>query len=85
MTGIERIKYLSTSESWLYFEVRNTIKHRAHKEAYRLVAIHFMANQVQVNLVAKILENIAYEDWREGRRLDLWAVVKEVRGEETPS
>ena len=85
MTGIERIEYLSTSKSWLYFEVRNTIKHRAHKEAYRLVALHFMANQVQVDLVAKILENLDYEDWREGRRLDLWAVLKGVRGEETSS
>ena len=75
MTTRQRIEFLAKSRSWTYFEVRNTIKHRAHKEAYRLVAMHFLENGVEVELSRKILENITYEDWRRGKRVDLWGLL----------
>lgn len=74
VTARERIEFLATSRSWLYFEARNTIKHRAHKEAYRRVCLHFLAQGVEVALCQKILENIMYKDWKSGERRDLWAL-----------
>lgn len=76
MTTRERIEFLATSTGWTYFEVRNTVKHRAQKEAYRLVAVHFLESGVEVNLCRKILANINYEDWRKGERVDLWELLE---------
>lgn len=75
MTTRQRIEFLATSRSWTYFGVRNTVKHRAHKEAYRLVAVHFLETGVEVELCRRILENITYEDWERGERVDLWALL----------
>jgi len=85
MNAVQRIEFLATtSQSWLYFEVRQTIKHRAQKSGYRKVAERWLQNlkenkesQRERELVRKILENITYEDWYAGRRLDLWQVVSE--------
>ena len=86
MNAVQRIEFLATtSQSWLYFEVRQTIKHRAQKSGYRKVAERWLQNlkenkqedQRERELARKILENITYEDWYAGRRLDLWQVVSE--------
>jgi hypothetical protein len=75
MMARQRIEYLATSKSWLYFEVRNTVKHRAHKEAYRMVAMHYLEKGVEADLCRKILENLTYKDWRRGERLNLWSFI----------
>jgi hypothetical protein len=74
LTAIQRIEYLAASQSWTYFEVRNTIKHRAHKEAYRLVTIDYLGRGIEVELCKIILESITYEDWRRGERRNLWSL-----------
>ncbi|KAF8533210.1 hypothetical protein BDD12DRAFT_762318 [Trichophaea hybrida] len=74
LTAIQRIEYLAASRSWTYFEVRNTIKHRAHKEAYRLVTMDYIEKGVDVELCRMILESITYEDWRRGERRNLWSL-----------
>jgi hypothetical protein len=74
LTAIQRIEYLAASRSWTYFEVRNTIKHRAHKEAYRLVTIDYLGRGIEVELCKIILESITYEDWRRGERRNLWSL-----------
>ncbi|OCL10088.1 hypothetical protein AOQ84DRAFT_402731 [Glonium stellatum] len=77
LTARQRVKYLAESKNWLYFEVRNTIKHRAHKEAYRIVCEELMERigkeeQEGRELLEKVRRNILYEDWREGKRVNLW-------------
>ncbi|KAF8247317.1 hypothetical protein K440DRAFT_629330 [Wilcoxina mikolae CBS 423.85] len=74
LTAIQKIEYLAASRSWTYFEVRNTIKHRAHKEAYRLVAMDYIEKGIEVELCRIILESITYEDWRRGERRNLWSL-----------
>jgi hypothetical protein len=75
MTASQRIKFLATSKSWLYFEVRNTVKHRAQKEAYRLIANHYLQHEIEVQLSRKILDNISYKDWELGGRVNLWNLI----------
>ena len=72
---LQRIAALATSKRWMYFEVRNTLKHRAHKEAYRLIAENFVQQGIEVDLCRMILQNITYEDWEKGKRVNLWEVV----------
>jgi len=76
MTARQRIEFLARSRSWTYFEVRNTVKHRAHKESYRLVAIYFLENGTELELSRKILESVTYEDWEKTERENLWSLLK---------
>ncbi|KAI3340201.1 hypothetical protein F4824DRAFT_497784 [Ustulina deusta] len=78
LTARERIAWLAESRSWGYFEARNTIKHRAHKEAYRIVCkvlIEWAVEEGEKNLLEKIKANIQYEDWAAGERLILWDLL----------
>ena len=79
MTARERVQFLAESRSWLYFEVRNTTKHRAHKQAYGIVCEELMkraeGDGEEMRLLEKVKENIAYEDWMKGERLNLWELV----------
>lgn len=59
----------------MYFEVRNTLKHRAQKEAYRLVAERFVQQGKEPDICRKIIDNITYKDWEQETRLNLWEVV----------
>ncbi|KAI8625199.1 hypothetical protein F5Y19DRAFT_275251 [Xylariaceae sp. FL1651] len=78
LTARERAAWLAESRSWGYFEARNTIKHRAHKEAYRLVCEVLMERAVgewETRLLEKVRANILYEDWERGERLILWDLL----------
>ena len=77
MTAQQRIAHLASNRHWTFFEVRNTIKHRAHKLAYLKVALHFIEVGTDADLSRKIADNITYEDWGRGQRLNLWRVVLE--------
>ncbi|KAG6363945.1 hypothetical protein INS49_009048 [Diaporthe citri] len=76
-----RAAWLAQSRSWGYFEVRNTIKHRAHKEAYRLVCETLIARAggdddgEEKELLGKVMANILYEDWMDGERVNLWDLL----------
>lgn len=76
-----RAAWLAQSRSWGYFEVRNTIKHRAHKEAYRLVCEELIARAGNDDdgedreLLGKVMANILYEDWMAGERVNLWDLL----------
>ncbi|KAI0508579.1 hypothetical protein F5B22DRAFT_620349 [Xylaria bambusicola] len=75
LTARERITWLAKSRNWGYFEVRNTIKHRAHKEAYRIVCEELMTqttDEFEKALLQKTNANILYKDWKAGHRLILW-------------
>lgn len=78
LSARDRAAWLAGSRSWGYFEVRNTIKHRAHKEAYRLVCsdlINRTAGRADTELLKNIRANILYEDWENGERVILWDLV----------
>lgn len=71
----ERIEFLADTNTWLYFEARNTLRHRAHKQAYKIVANHLIESthkSSEEKLLKKILENIDYIDFQKKRRLNLW-------------
>jgi len=75
MTATQRAEHLASSKAWMYFEVRNTLKHRAHKEAYRLVAQEYIADGVEPELCRTILDNLTFNDFRNGNRVNLWSLI----------
>ncbi|RYP26367.1 hypothetical protein DL767_008071 [Monosporascus sp. MG133] len=87
LTARERAAWLAESRTWGFFEVRNTIKHRAHKEAYKLLCDVLM-EQAEDDwgraLLEKVRANILYADWEKGRRVMLWDLVNH-RVHTTPS
>ncbi|KAI0426006.1 hypothetical protein F5Y09DRAFT_78941 [Xylaria sp. FL1042] len=83
LSARRRAARLAESTSWGYFEVRNTIKHRAHKEAYRMVCESLMeraVNEGERKLLEKIRDNLDYKDWEAGKRIILWDLVYEDNG-----
>lgn len=71
----EIIEYLANCNDWLYFEKRNTLRHRAHKEAYKKVAYYLIqksTNHYEINFLNRIIENIDYKDFYHKRRKNLW-------------
>ncbi|KAI1314156.1 hypothetical protein F5Y03DRAFT_336277 [Xylaria venustula] len=77
-TARERAAWLAESTNWTYFEVRNTIKHRAHKEAYSMVCEVLMkrvTDEGNKSLLAQIRESLDYKDWATGQRCILWDLV----------
>ncbi|EFR00364.1 hypothetical protein MGYG_03366 [Nannizzia gypsea CBS 118893] len=86
LTGAKRIEALARCRRWRYFEVRNTIKHRAHKLAYKKVAERMMADCTQSvsdkALLECILDVIDYASWEKDGVCNLWQVVtdEEVSG-----
>ncbi|KAF2123483.1 hypothetical protein P153DRAFT_303864 [Dothidotthia symphoricarpi CBS 119687] len=82
MSAKERIEYLATSRSWMYFEVRNTIKHRAHKTAYKIVCSRLMqkakeGSDKQKELLCIIKSHLMFEDWQAGEQINLWSFLAE--------
>ena len=76
LTPIQRIEALARSKRWMYFEVRNTLKHRAQAKAYYLVAERLAdKGGDDEELCRKIMENLTYGDWTKGKRESLWDVV----------
>ncbi|OQE16626.1 hypothetical protein PENSTE_c023G07174 [Penicillium steckii] len=81
LSAVERIKFLASCRRWLYFEVRNTIKHRAHRLAYQKVAERMLHDGEMANsdraLVNSILGNIRYQGWEDDKVVNLWQEIKD--------
>ena len=85
---LERIRFLAHCRRWLYFEVRNTTKHRAHKLAYKKVAERMLAqgddgsitNDDRV-LLEHVLDHIRYEGWDSKGVVNLWQTIIDMNTE----
>lgn len=80
----QRLEALAKSRNWMYFEVRNTVKHRAHKAAYRQVAETYQAQSSwhspdDAKLLSAIFSALDYEGWEGLGPPSLWALVAELR------
>ncbi|KAK8083666.1 hypothetical protein PG996_002447 [Apiospora saccharicola] len=81
MCSADKIQYLAASRSWMYFEVRNTIKHRAQKLAYQKVAQRMLSRPegemgtVDRELVQLIINSNEYVGWERGQVPNLWDVL----------
>lgn len=67
----------------MYFEVRNTIKHRAHKAAYRRVAETFLEQSHlrspdDAKLLNAIIDALDYKNWDSGGPPNLWALLAQL-------
>ncbi|KAJ6181229.1 hypothetical protein N7519_011690 [Penicillium mononematosum] len=85
LSAFERVKFLAGCRRWLYFEMRNTVKHRAHRLAYQKVAERVLApeNGVLITsndrvLLSGILKGIHYEDCESDRGVNLWQMIKDL-------
>lgn len=81
LSPFERIKLLASCRRWLYFEIRNTIKHRAHRLAYQKVAERMLRDGELARsdraLLTRILDNIRYHGWENGSVVNLWQMIKD--------
>ncbi|KAK8055461.1 hypothetical protein PG993_000688 [Apiospora rasikravindrae] len=81
MSSAERIRHLAASRSWMYFEARNTIKHRAQKLAYGKVARHMLARSEEEldgadrQLVQLVINANEYMGWEWGQVPNLWEIL----------
>ena len=80
----QRLEALAESRQWMYFEVRNTVKHRAHKAAYRQVAEAYRSESTwlspdEAKLLSVIFMALDYEGWEGSGPPNLWALVSELR------
>ena len=80
----QRLEALAKSRDWMYFEVRNTVKHRAHKAAYRQVAETYQSESTWLSpddakLLSAIFSALDYEGWEGSGPPSLWALVSELR------
>ncbi|KAE8138043.1 hypothetical protein BDV38DRAFT_292447 [Aspergillus pseudotamarii] len=87
-SSLERIGFLAHCRRWLYFEMRNTIKHRAHKLAYKKVAERMLAQGDDGSitsddrvLLEQILDHIRYEGWESKGVVNLWQTVIDMNTE----
>lgn len=76
----QRLKYIANNRAWMYFEVRNTIRHRAHKAAYRRVAESYQHSSDRliaddVKLLHAIVKALDYTDWEIGGLPKLWVLT----------
>lgn len=83
LTTGERLEAIASNRTWMYFEVRNTIKHRAHKAAYRRVAATYQEQSDSLSahdakLLAAIVEALDYKDWETDGPSNLWALIAEL-------
>ncbi|KGO64284.1 hypothetical protein PEX1_045680 [Penicillium expansum] len=85
LSAFERIKFLAGCRIWLYFEMRNTIKHRAHRLAYQKVAERMLAPETGVSVTSNdylllkgVLKSIRYEDWESDGGVNLWQMIKDL-------
>ena len=79
----QRLETIANSRTWMYFEVRNTIKHRAHKAAYRRVAETYLQQSHSrtsddAKLLNAIVDAIDYKNWENDGVPNLWALVAEL-------
>lgn len=82
LSALERITFLGGCRRWLYFEVRNTIKHRAQQLAYQKVAERMLAHENgdfivgnDRSLLEAVLDNLRYQGWESGSVVNLWQMI----------
>jgi hypothetical protein len=80
---LERLEEIANAgNTYLHFEKRNVTKHRAQKEAYRLTSLTLLENdsltREEIRLLAEVIDNLTYSDWRAGRRVNLITRVAEL-------
>ncbi len=78
LNPLQRIDVLASSRNkrWMYFEVRNTLKHRAQAEAYCLVARELIRKGEGEEICGMVLESLRYEDVKKSKkRRNLWKIV----------
>jgi len=81
MSLAERVRFLAANKSWMFFEVRNTIKHRAHKLAYQLVAAQMIEwsedrlSSQDRELVELTISAMRYQGWQQGEVPNLWQAI----------
>ena len=77
----ERLRVIAANRHWMYFEVRNTLKHRAQGKSYEIVGRDMLWAPGCATeddwLWQKILDALSYKDHRTGATLNLWALVVE--------
>ena len=79
----QRISTLAESKEWMYFEVRNTVKHRAHKTAYRIVAEQYQEESLENStedrkLLEAVFATLDYQGWQDLGPPNLWKLVGEL-------
>ncbi|KAF2664392.1 hypothetical protein BT63DRAFT_465241 [Microthyrium microscopicum] len=83
MSAEDRIRCVAYQDTWLYFETRNTIKHRAQKLAYRKVAAKMLIKarlgeeRQDEELLERIFDSLDYRGWESGHVVNLWGLVTE--------
>lgn len=80
LSPAERVEYIADlTRARTYHEARNTLKHRAHKEAYRRAVIELMKRSTAGSADSVLLEitndYLAYADYARGHRLNLYDVL----------
>jgi hypothetical protein len=91
MTTLERIEHIrNLGGQWLYFEKRNTVRHRAHMETYGRIAINLFEksrDQAEKRLLQFIMDKAAYKTYLTGNDPNLWHILKDptALGPEPPS
>lgn len=85
LPAFDRIKFLASCRRWMYFEIRNTIKHRAQRLAYQKVAERMLAQDRTLSiacsdraLLTSILDNIRYQGWENGSVVNLWQMINDL-------
>jgi hypothetical protein len=77
----ERLKAIASNRQWLYFEVRNSLKHRAQAKAYEMVAKRMLTApdcaMEEDWLWQAILDTLSYKDHAAGGPRNLWGLVAE--------
>lgn len=81
LSSADKIWHLAASRGWMYFEVRNTVKHRAQKLAYQEVAQRMLGrpekemDAADRGLVRLIINSNGYIGWERGQVPNLWEVL----------
>lgn len=81
LSSADRIRHLVASRTWMYFEVRNTVKHRAHKLAYEKVTRRMLAKSDEElslrdrELLKVTMKSMSYEGWESDQVPNLWQVL----------
>lgn len=80
MDTIQIIEFLATNpRKWLYYEKRNTVRHRAHLEIYRRAAIRLLNAPVPEDdreLLTLLVAKARYRPYLEGDDQNIWNLLR---------
>jgi hypothetical protein len=80
MTTLERIHFIAgLGSQWLYFEKRNTLRHRAHLDCYRRVAQRLLDEAQEPSdkeFLQLIVDKAHYRPYIARQDRNLWSVVR---------